>query len=78
VNRADELVHDAVVLLRDHGFVPTVSNGKHIKVRWFDHGRRYTLFIPASPSDVRSRLNSRGVLKRILRRNGTPAEGRRP
>jgi hypothetical protein len=71
VNRGAELVRDAVVLLRGHGFVPTVSNGgKHTKVRWFDHGRRYTLFIPASPSDKRARLNSRAVLRRILRNNG--------
>jgi len=71
MNRASELVHDAVTLLRDHGFVPTVCiNGKHTKVRWFDQGRCYTLFIPATPSDVRARLNSRAVLRRILRTNG--------
>ena len=71
MNRAAELVHDAVALLKSHGFVPTVSNGgKHTRVRWFDHGRRFTLYIPASPSDHRARLNSRAVLKRILRRNG--------
>jgi hypothetical protein len=71
MNRATELVRDAVALLRAHGFTPAVSNGgKHVRVRWFDHGRRYTLYVPASPSDVRSRLNSRGVLRRILRRNG--------
>jgi hypothetical protein len=71
VNRAAELVHDAVVMLRDRGFVPTVSNGgKHVRVRWVDDGRRYTLYIPASPSDHRTRLNSRAVLRRILRNNG--------
>jgi len=41
MNRADELVHDAVSLLRDRGFVPTVSNGgRHLRIRWFDSGRR--------------------------------------
>ena len=71
MNRAAELVHDAVTLLRDHGFVPTVgSSGQHVRVRWFDQGRRFTLFIPASPSDHRARLNSRAVLRRILRSNG--------
>jgi len=71
MNRVAELVDDAVTLLRDRGFVPTVcTNGKHTKVRWFDQGRRYTLFIPATPSDHRARLNSRAVLKRILRTNG--------
>jgi len=71
MNRAAELVHDAVSLLQDRGFAPTVSNGgKHTRVRWFDHGRRFTLYIPATPSDHRARLNSKAVLKRILRRNG--------
>jgi hypothetical protein len=71
MNRAAELVNDAVSLLRDRGFVPTVAKGgKHVRVRWFDAGRRFTLYFPASPSDHRARLNSRAVLKRILRSNG--------
>jgi hypothetical protein len=71
MNRSSELVHDAVALLRAHGFAPTVSNGgRHLRIRWVDQGRRYTLFIPASPGDVRARLNSRAVLRRILRANG--------
>jgi hypothetical protein len=71
MNRASELVYDAVALLRDHGLTPTVSNGgKHIRVRWFDQGRRYTLYVPSTPSDHRARLNSRAVLRRILRNNG--------
>jgi hypothetical protein len=71
MNRANELVHDAVRLLRDHGFVPTISNGgKHTRLRWADGGRRFTLYIPSTPSDHRARLNSRAVLRRILRGNG--------
>jgi hypothetical protein len=71
MNRAEELVRDAITLLRRHGFSPTVSNGgKHLKVRWFDQGRSYTLIIPQSPSDHRARLNSRAMLRRILRANG--------
>jgi hypothetical protein len=71
MNRAAELVDDAVTMLRAHGFVPTVSNGgRHVRVRWHDQGRRFTLYIPATPSDHRARLNSRAVLKRILRSNG--------
>ena len=69
--RARELVDDAVAILAAHGFTPIVTNGgKHLKIRWFDHGRRYTLTVPASPSDKRARLNSRAVLRRILRSNG--------
>jgi hypothetical protein len=71
MNRATELVNDAVALLKDHGFAPTVSNGgKHVRVRWVDAGRRFTLYVPASPSDHRARLNSRAVLRRILRNGG--------
>jgi hypothetical protein len=76
MNRADELVHDAIVTLRKHGLTPTVSNGgKHLKVRWVDQGRRYTLIVPASPSDYRTRANSRAILRRLLRANGTPGHG---
>ena len=70
MNRVAELVDDAVTLLRDRGFVPIVSDGgKHVRVRWFDRGRRYTLYVPSTPSDYRSRLNSRAVLRRLLRAN---------
>ena len=76
MNRATELVRDAVTLLRDRGFVPIVSNGgKHMRVRWFNGGRRFTLFIPSTPSDKRARRNSRATLRRILRKNG---QGVRP
>jgi hypothetical protein len=71
MTRASELVHDAVTLLRGHGFVPTVSNGgKHLRVRWFDQGRRYTLVISQSPSDRHARINSLAILRRMLRNNG--------
>jgi hypothetical protein len=71
MNRAAELVHDAVVLLKSRGFVPIVSNGgRHLRIHWFDNGRRYTLYIPSTPSDYRARLNSRATLRRMLRNNG--------
>src|SRR5262249_17478541 len=54
MNRATELVHDAVTLLQRHGFVPTVSNGgKHVRVRWVDQGRRFTLYIRQSRRSAR-------------------------
>jgi hypothetical protein len=72
MNRAEELVADALALLHAHGHTPRISEngGKHIKIRWLDAGRRYTLIIPRSPSDVRARRNSRATLKRLLRNNG--------
>jgi hypothetical protein len=68
MNRAAELVHDAVTLLQSHGFAPAISSGgKHLKVRWVDQGRRFTLVISQSPGDHRSRVNSLATLRRILR-----------
>jgi hypothetical protein len=66
--RSEELIADALALLHAHGFVPRIQeNGKHIKVRWFDAGRRYTLIISRSPGDSHARQASRATLKRILR-----------
>jgi len=68
--RANELVRDAVTMIGEHGFVPTVTNGgKHIKVSWFNQGRRYLLVISQSPSGQHARLKSRAVLRRLLRSN---------
>lgn len=70
--RANDLVRDAVAMLKGHGFTPTVTNGgRHLRVRWFDGSRRFTLYVPSTPSDHRARLNSRAVLRRILRNNAT-------
>jgi len=71
MNRAAELVRDAVSLLRDRGFVPTVSNGgKHVKLSWTSGGRRHVLVISRSPSNQRARMKSRAVLRRLLNGNG--------
>jgi hypothetical protein len=69
MTRAEELVTDALALLHAHGHTPRISEngGKHIKIRWFDAGRRYTLVISRSPSDFRARRASRATLKRLLR-----------
>jgi hypothetical protein len=71
MTRARELVDDAVALLEQHGFVPEVSNGgKHMKIKWRDERRGYTLVISQSPSDRCARQNSLTVLRRILRNGG--------
>jgi hypothetical protein len=66
------MVDDAVALLAAHGITPVIDNGgRHVKVRWTDaRGHRFLLIIPQSPSDFRSRLNSRAVLRRLLRNEG--------
>ena len=77
MTRADELIADALALLHAHGFVPRIqeNGGKHIKIRWLDAGRRYTLVISRSPGSNYARQESRATLKRLLRntnRNGRP------
>jgi hypothetical protein len=67
--RREELVADALALLHAHGFTPNIqeNGGKHIKIRWLDSGRRYTLVISRTPSDRRARHKSRSTLRRLLR-----------
>jgi hypothetical protein len=70
VTRSEELIADALALLHEHGFVPDVqeSGGKHIKIRWRDAGRRYTLVISRTPSKSYARQQSKATLKRLLRK----------
>jgi hypothetical protein len=70
MNRAEELVADALALLHAHGHTPRISEngGKHIKIRWNDAGRRFTLIISRSPGTNYARQASRATLKRLLRR----------
>jgi hypothetical protein len=69
MTRCEELIADALALLHAHGFVPRISErgGKHIKIRWLDAGRRFTLVISRSPGNGRARRESRAVLRRLLR-----------
>jgi hypothetical protein len=68
--RANPLVRDAITMLAKHGFVSAVGDGgKHIKIRWVDAGRTFTLVVSRTPSDYRSRLRSRTILRRLLRAN---------
>jgi hypothetical protein len=69
MNRAQELLDDALGLLRLHGFQPDVQERgtRHIKVRWIDAGRRYTLTVSRSPSTSHARQQSLATLRRLLR-----------
>jgi hypothetical protein len=74
MTRAEELIADALGLLHEHGFVPSIQeNGRHIKLRWVDFGRRYTLVISRTPGDNHARQNSRATLKRLLRNPHEPS-----
>jgi hypothetical protein len=67
-SRSEELIADALRLLHEHGFTPQIrENGKHIKLRWVDFGRRFTLIISRSPGTDHARQQSRATLKRLLR-----------
>jgi hypothetical protein len=69
--RPNELVREAIDTLTSHGFTPAISNGsKHIKVTWVDDSRRQVFVVPCTPSDYRTRANSRAALRRLLRQAG--------
>jgi hypothetical protein len=75
--RREELIADALQLLHAHGFVPQIQeNGRHIKIRWLDFGRRYTLIISRTPSDNYARQNSRATLRRLLRNSNQNGSSR--
>jgi hypothetical protein len=49
--RREELIADALALLHEHGFTPRIQeNGKHVKIRWLDAGRRYTWLFHVRPA----------------------------
>jgi len=76
LRHANNLVHEAVAMLSQHGFIPNVSNGgKHIKIRWRDGGRSYVLVVSRSPSNRHAQVKSRALLRGLLRGNGAPREG---
>jgi hypothetical protein len=68
---SNALVRDAVELLVERGFAPTVNDSsRHPKICWIDDtGRRCILVISRTPSDHRTRENSLALLRRLLRTN---------
>jgi hypothetical protein len=67
MSRPNPLVLEALDTLKARGFVPVVRNGgKHFKITWVDHGRRFLLVVSRSPSNFRAERNSRALLKRLL------------
>jgi hypothetical protein len=64
----NDLLRDALLVLKEAGITPCVQQGRHFKVRWVDHaGRTRCLVIARSPSDWRAGHNNRRRLHRILR-----------
>lgn len=67
---ANAMMREALDTLRARGLMPIVKQGgKHVKIKWRDRGRSYTLVVARSPSGNRAQQNSRATLRRLL--NGT-------
>jgi hypothetical protein len=67
--RHSELTREAVVVLAEHGYAADVD-GKHVKIRWLQNGRKHLLVIAKTASDRRAAANSRAMLRRLLEAEG--------
>jgi hypothetical protein len=65
-SRPNVLVLEALDTLKARGLVPVVRTGKHVKISWVDHGRRFMLVVSQSPSNPNAEQRSRALLKRLL------------
>jgi hypothetical protein len=66
--RQPELVHEAIVVLAEHGYAADVDlDGKRFKVSWLQNGRRRLLVISKTPSSRHAATSSRATLQRLLR-----------
>ncbi len=64
----NDLLDDAVEMIRAAGFESRVVCNRHWKICWTDQqGHRHCLVVAVSPSDRRAKLQSRAVLRRLLR-----------
>jgi len=62
-----EILEEALSAIRAAGFEPNIVRNRHYKVSWIDrHGRKQTLIVAFSPSDYRTRVQSRALLPRLL------------
>jgi hypothetical protein len=63
----NELLEDALEMVRAAGFEPSVTCNRHWKVGWTDRqGRTRLLVIAFTPSNKRARVQSRAILRRLL------------
>jgi len=63
----NELLADALTMLRQAGIEPRVTRNKHWKLSWVDrNGRTRLLIVAFSPSHYRARAESRATLRRLL------------
>ena len=70
MNRHNGIVRMTLDTLAAHGITPVLRNGgKHLKIRWHDGNRTFTVVVSRSPSDRNAVHKARATLKRILRNN---------
>ena len=63
----NELLNEALGMIRAAGFRPSVVRNRHWKVSWVDQrGHMRRLVIAFSPSDRRAQTQARAVLRRLL------------
>ena len=66
--RANGIVRMTLDTLAAHGITPVLRNGgKHLKIRWHDGNRTFTVVVSRSPSDRNAVHKARATLKRILK-----------
>jgi hypothetical protein len=65
--RGDEILKEAVEMVRAAGFEPSITRSRHYKVSWVDqYGRTRLLVVAFSPSKQRAQVQSRAILRRLL------------
>jgi hypothetical protein len=47
--------------------VVVVRGGKHLQLRWMVHGHQRMVTVPCTASDLRSTLNTRAEVRKLLR-----------
>jgi hypothetical protein len=68
MTRENSIARMTCDMLAAHGFTPTIRNGgKHLKIRWHDGNRSFTVVVSRSPSDRHAITVARQTLQRILR-----------
>jgi hypothetical protein len=64
----NELLDEAIEMIRAAGFEPRIFRNHHWKISWVDRfGRRQCLVVASSPGDWRARRQSRATVRRLLR-----------
>jgi hypothetical protein len=63
----NELLEEALTMIRAAGFKPNIVCNRHWKVSWADRrGHTRSIVVAISPSGPRARVQSRAMLRRLL------------